>query len=112
LKHSVKSNETCAFLLSSSQGRDQGSTVGGPRATSDPTPLVNKSEKLFVNLLPVTTSSFIWLAPKDLKKVIVVVASSAALRTSASQANDVKTYSKMQVSDKNCVRYKMMHEKI
>jgi hypothetical protein len=37
----------------------------GPRATSGLRPLVTKSVKLFVNLLLVTTSSFILFTPKD-----------------------------------------------
>jgi hypothetical protein len=50
----------------------------------------NRPARLFVNLLMITTVSFILFIPKDLKK-IVILTSSAALRTRVSHAIDFKT---------------------
>jgi hypothetical protein len=41
--------------------------TGSSRAASDLRPLVTRHMKLFVNLLLVTISSFIFFSPKDLK---------------------------------------------
>jgi hypothetical protein len=41
--------------------------TGGPRATSGPRPLASRLRKLFVNLLLITVSLFIFFAPKDIK---------------------------------------------
>jgi hypothetical protein len=64
----------------------RGATGGLRAATSAPRPVITMSAKLFVNLLRVTTSSFILFTPKDLQKKIVIFISSAALRTSALHA--------------------------
>jgi hypothetical protein len=53
-----------------SNGWLQCGQTGGPRATSSPRLLVTRPAKLSVNLLPVTTSSFILFTPKDLKKIV------------------------------------------
>jgi hypothetical protein len=47
---------------------DQLGPTGGPQATSSPRPLVIRPTKLFVNLLLVTVSSFIFFTLNDLKK--------------------------------------------
>jgi hypothetical protein len=64
--------------------------TGVPRATSGPRPLVTRPAQLFVNLLLLATSSFIFFTPKDLKKVVILI-SSAALRTAATHVTDIKT---------------------
>jgi hypothetical protein len=56
---------------------NQRGPAGGPRATSGQRPLVIRPAKLFVNLLLVTTSSFIFFTPKDLKKKLIPIASAA-----------------------------------
>jgi hypothetical protein len=64
--------------------------TGGPRASSGSRPLVTRSVKLFVNLLLVTTVSYIFFTPNELKSVISI--SPSALRTSATHATtDLKT---------------------
>jgi hypothetical protein len=70
---------------------DRRGPTDGTRATSDPRQPVTRPEKLFVNLLLVTTSSFIFFALKDLKKKNMIRVSSAALRTSATHDIDFRT---------------------
>jgi hypothetical protein len=55
-------------MISENISINQRGKTGVLRATSGPRSLVTRSAKLFVNLLPVTTSSFIFFIPKDLKK--------------------------------------------
>jgi hypothetical protein len=69
---------------------NQRDLTGGQRATSGQRQFVTRPAELFVNLLLVTTSSFILFTPKDLK-IVVIFISSAALRTSAIHATDCKT---------------------
>jgi hypothetical protein len=89
---------------------EQCDPTGGPWATTGPRPLVARPAKLFVNLLLVTTSSFIFFAPKDVKKSVILI-SSAALHASATHAI-AKPYYRMQVfqvntvSDISCCRNK------
>jgi hypothetical protein len=65
--------------------------TGGPRATYGPIPLVTRPEKLFVNVLLVTTSLLLY--SKGFEEKIVILISSAALRTSATHAIDFETQS-------------------
>jgi hypothetical protein len=53
----------------------QRAAIGGPRVLSDPKPLVTSLAKLFVNLLPVATNSFIFSTSKDLEKVVTLISS-------------------------------------
>jgi hypothetical protein len=53
--------------LSFANGVNQRGPTGGPRGTSGPRQLVTRPAKLFLNLFLVTTSSFIFFTPKDLK---------------------------------------------
>jgi phage-related protein len=59
---------------------------------------------LMMNLLPVTTSSFIFFAPNGLKKVVILILP-VALRTSATQATEFKTLMfNVSFPGKNCIR--------
>jgi hypothetical protein len=105
-------------LKLSSDGRlrthkvEQGGQTDDPQATSGPRPLVTRPAKLFVNLLLVTISSFVFFTPKDVKKIVILI-SSAALRTSATHATDFKTLPQnVSFPGKNVVRYKLLQEKI
>jgi hypothetical protein len=78
------------------------------RATAGPRQHVSRSEKLFVHLLLVTRSSFIF---SEIFEKIVILISSAALRTSATHATDFKTvpYFVFQINsllDTSCCRRK------
>jgi hypothetical protein len=53
----------------SSNALRQRHPTGGPRTASDLRQFVTRAAKLFVNLLPVTTSSFIFFILKDLKEL-------------------------------------------
>jgi hypothetical protein len=66
-EHSVVSLVSVVVLINK---YDAGkcSPTGGPQATSGPRPLVTRLAKLFVNLLQITTSSFILFTAKDMRK--------------------------------------------
>jgi hypothetical protein len=70
--------------------RTERSIIGGPQATCGPRPLVIKSSKLFINLLLATTSTFIFLSPKVLKNIVILI-SSTCFRTSTTYDIDLKT---------------------
>jgi hypothetical protein len=76
-------------IKNKSKDVDQRCPTGGPRATSGLRPLVTIPVTLFVNLLLVSTNSFIFFTLKDLKKIVVLILP-AALRTSATHAIDFK----------------------
>jgi hypothetical protein len=84
-----------------------------PAGHIGPRPIVIRPAKLFVNLLLVTTSSFILFYSKDCKNIVTLV-SSAALHTSATLATDFKPYRRLKVScpSKKFVRYKVLQERI
>jgi hypothetical protein len=69
---------------------NQRSPAGKARITSCPRPFATSLADLFVCLLLVTTSSFIFFIPKNLKQVLMFI-SSAALCTIATLGINVKT---------------------
>jgi hypothetical protein len=85
--------------------------TGGPRAISGLRPLVTRPAKLFVNVLPVATSSLIFFTPKDSKKksqflhrLLLCVQMPHMLMT-------LKPCRKS-VPGKDCVGYKLLQEQI
>jgi hypothetical protein len=56
--------------------------TGGPRATSGSRPRVAKTARLFVNLMLVTITSFIFFMPEELNKLLIII-SYASLRENA-----------------------------
>jgi hypothetical protein len=73
-------------------------------------PLVTGPEKLFINLLLVTTGYFIFFTSKDLKNSVLI--SSADLLVNTTDAVDFKLYRKMQVFQVKIVRYKLLQEQV
>jgi hypothetical protein len=67
----------------------QRGTAGHQRAVSGPRPLLMMPAKLLINLLLVTTRSFISFNMKDIKRMVIVI-SSAVLRKNATQAVDFR----------------------
>jgi hypothetical protein len=86
-------------------------STGSPWDTSGPRSLVTRPTKLFVNLLRVTTSLFIFFMLENLKKIVILILS-AALCTSATHAILFKPWYKMYVFKVKCVRYKLLQEQI
>jgi hypothetical protein len=83
--------------------------TGDPQATSGPGLI--RPAKLFVNLLVVVTSSLTSLARSIWKEYVYT--SSAALRTSVTNATDLKTMTQnVCFPGKNFVRYKLSEKKI
>lgn len=76
----------------------QSDPTGGPRAMVAPTPQITliMYVKLYINLLPVTKSSFIFLVLKDLKEILIIF-SFVALRTSVTRSIDFKILHKIRV---------------
>jgi hypothetical protein len=74
--------------------------TGGSRATSGPRPLVTRPANLFVDLL---LQPHLFSSLRRIGKNIVILISSAALRTSATHATDFKTLPfNVSFSGKNC----------
>lgn len=81
----------------------------GLRATSSLRSVVTRLTQLFVNLLLITTGSFLSFNPKDVK-IIVILTSSATLCTGATYATDYNNPPQnISSPGKNCVRHKMFY---
>jgi hypothetical protein len=65
--------------------------AGGPRATSTPKTIETRPIKLFINSLPVTTSSFILFSLNGMKVMLLVY--SAALHAGSTHAINFKILS-------------------